>query len=100
MTAAQPALLGVGSLCTGSASDRLILQAVSDALAEEGIAVRFVSSFSCEKDPKKQQWIQQVHSAADGSLIGATGHPARLGRCKGAWGGCQHQGNGMVHLLC
>ena len=67
MTAAQPALLGVGSLCTGSASDRIILQAVSDALAEEGVAVRFVSSFSCEKDPKKQQWIQQVHSAADGT---------------------------------
>ena len=58
-------ILTVGTMCTGSAIDAVLMVAMKLALKEEnpGFGIRYL--FNCEKEPWKRKWIYQVHKALE-----------------------------------
>ena len=60
-----------GSLCSGSEGVHFVLHAMQQAYRAAGIDVTFKHKFSCESDPKNQQWITNLVQSQIGSEANA-----------------------------
>jgi len=58
-----PQTHNVGSVCTGSAQDAMVLDAVEYAFEADNIPVDFNVPFTCEMVSEKGKWISKVHQA-------------------------------------